>query len=64
MAKKEKDRLGLAKLNYWLLLLAAIVLGIGYIIMSFNEIFISPVILIAVYLLLVPLALLYKPKPR
>lgn len=62
MAQKEKDRLGLAKINYWLLLLASILLAVGYIIMSFNEIFISPVILSAVYLLLVPLALLYKPK--
>ena len=62
MAQKEKDRLGLGKLNYWLLLLASVLLAVGYIIMSFNEIFFSPIILIAVYLVLVPLALLYKPK--
>ena len=62
MAKKEKDRLGLGKLNYLLLLLASVLLAVGYIIISFNEIFISPVILIAVYLVVLPLALLYKPK--
>lgn len=64
MAKKEKDRLGLTRLNYWLLLGASVLLAIGYIIMSFNEIFISPIILIAVYLVIIPLALLYKPKQQ
>lgn len=64
MAKKEKDRLGIGKINYLLLLLAAILLALGYIIMSFNEISISPVILVAVYLVVIPLALLYRPKPQ
>ncbi len=62
MAKKTKDRLGLGKINYLLLLLAAILLVIGYIIMSFNEISISPIILVIVYIAIIPLALLYRPK--
>ena len=64
MAKHTKDRLGLGRINYILLLIAAVLLIIGYIIMSFNEIVISPVILVLVYLGIIPFALLYKPKDK
>ncbi|NLK50470.1 MAG: hypothetical protein GX294_07465 [Candidatus Cloacimonetes bacterium] len=60
----DKNRLGLTKINYLLLVLAAILLIVGYIIMSYNEISISPLILAAVYAALIPLALLYKPKKK
>ncbi|PKN72831.1 MAG: hypothetical protein CVU50_05780 [Candidatus Cloacimonetes bacterium HGW-Cloacimonetes-3] len=62
MSQKNKDRLHMGKINFLLLLLAAILLVIGYFIMSLNEIVISPVILAAVYVLLIPFALLYQPK--
>jgi membrane protein YdbS with pleckstrin-like domain len=62
MGQKNKDRLQLGKINFLLLLLAAVLLVIGYFIMSLNEIVISPVILAAVYVLLIPFALLYQPK--
>lgn len=63
MAKKN-DRLQLGKANYLILILAAILLILGYIIMSFNEITISPLILAAVYVFVIPFALLYKSRPR
>ncbi len=59
-----KKRLQFGKLNLIILIVAAILLVLGYIIMSFNEIKISPLILVAVYVVLVPLALLYKGKSR
>lgn len=63
MAKKN-DRLQLGKANYLILILAAVLLILGYIIMSFNEITISPLILVAVYVVIIPFALLYKSRPR
>jgi hypothetical protein len=60
----KKDRLGLGKINFLLLALAAILLIAGYFIMSLNEITISPLILAGVYMLLIPFALLYRPSPK
>lgn len=62
MSKKYKDRLGLKKINYILLILATLLMGVGYLIMSFGDISISPLILAVVYVLLIPFALMYKPK--
>ncbi len=64
MPKKEKDRLGFKPINYILLLVATVLLGVGYLIMSFNDITISPILLSAVYVILIPFALLYKPKEK
>ncbi|MGC9361315.1 MAG: hypothetical protein ACP5F3_00125 [Candidatus Syntrophosphaera sp.] len=61
---KNKERLHFGRLNLIILIIAAVLLILGYIIMSFNEITISPLILVAVYVVLVPLALLYKGKSR
>jgi hypothetical protein len=61
---KTKDKLHLSKVNFLLLLLAAILLIVGYFIMSLNEIAVSPVILCAVYVCLIPIALLYQPNKR
>jgi len=63
MAEK-KDRLGLGRINFLLLALAAILLVAGYFIMSLNEITVSPLILGGVYVLLIPFALLYRPKSK
>ena len=62
MPRKDKDRLGLSSINYILLLASALLLGLGYLIMSFNDIIISPLLLTIVYVVLIPFALLYKPK--
>lgn len=62
MSQKNKDKLHLGKINFLLLLLAAILLIVGYFIMSLNEIVISPLILAGVYVVLIPFALLYQPK--
>ncbi|HNT52370.1 MAG TPA: hypothetical protein PKH19_03140 [Candidatus Syntrophosphaera sp.] len=63
MANKN-DRLQLGKVNFILLAVAAVLLIAGYVIMSLNEIAISPLLLAAVYVLIIPLALLYKAKPK
>lgn len=64
MNPKKKDRLALGKVNFLLLALAAILLILGYVIMSLNEIVISPIILGTVYVFLIPFALLYQPKKQ
>ncbi|GAB1366605.1 MAG TPA: hypothetical protein PL160_02055 [Candidatus Cloacimonas sp.] len=58
----SKEKLHLGKLNVLLLILAAVLLILGYFIMSFNEISVSPVLLALVYVVIIPLALLYHPK--
>lgn len=60
----QKDRLGLTKINFLLLALAAILVVAGYFIMSLNEITVSPLLLTGVYVVLIPFALLYRPKPK
>jgi len=60
----EKNKLHLNRTNFILLLVAAIVLVVGYIIMSFNEISISPILLVIAYAVIVPFALLYHPKKK
>jgi membrane protein YdbS with pleckstrin-like domain len=61
---KEKERLRLGKINMLLLVLAAIVLVLAYVIMSFNEISISPVLLLIAYVVIIPFALLWQPSKR
>lgn len=63
MAKQE-DRLNLGPVNYIILSAALVLLVLGYIIMSANEIHISPLLLAAAYVVIIPLGLLYKSKPR
>jgi len=61
MAQKDtKDRLGLSTMNYILLLVAVVLITIGYIVMAHNDITISPILLTFTYLVLVPLALLIR----
>lgn len=64
MAKQKKERMGLTKLNYLILLVAAILLIVGYIIMGMNEITVSPILLAVVYVIIIPFALLYRPKAK
>ncbi len=61
---KEKERLRLGKINMLLLVLAAIVLVLAYVIMSFNEISISPVLLLIAYVVIIPVALLWQSRKR
>ena len=62
--KEEKNKLHLNRINFILLLIAAIVLVAGYIIMSFNDISLSLVVLVFAYALIIPFALLYQPKKK
>ena len=55
MAKND-DRLQLGKVNFLLLILAAVLLIVGYVIMSLNDITISPILLLLVYAFLIPFA--------
>lgn len=64
MSTKMKDKLQLGKINFILLAISAILLIVGYFIMSLNEIVISPIILTIVYVALIPFALLYQPKKK
>ncbi|MFB3845110.1 MAG: hypothetical protein ACE14O_05105 [Candidatus Cloacimonadaceae bacterium] len=62
--EEKKDRLGLARGNYVLLITAFVLITLGYIIMGQNEIVISPVILVLAYLVVVPVALLVRFKKK
>lgn len=64
MNKVTNNKLNLGRTNMLLLGLAAILLIVGYVIMSFNEITISVIILIGTYAFLIPFALLYKHKNK
>ncbi len=64
MSDKEKKRLNLGKMNFAILILALILLVLGYIIMAQNEITVSPIILAIAYVIIIPFGLLYKPKNK
>jgi len=64
MPKKKEDRIQLGKANYGLLIISAIILILGYVIMSFNEITISPILLAAAYVIIIPIALLWRPAQK
>jgi membrane protein YdbS with pleckstrin-like domain len=64
MPNKNDTRIGLGKANYLLLIVAAIILILGYFIMSLNEITISPLLLFLAYVVIIPVALLWKPKQK
>ena len=61
---KNNDRLQLGPVNFIILGVAAVLLILGYVIMSANEITISPLLLILAYVVLIPFGLLYKANPR
>ena len=61
---KEKERLRLGKASIVLLVIAAIILVLAYVIMSFNEISISPVLLLIAYVVIIPVALLWQSRKR
>jgi hypothetical protein len=67
MKKRITDRLNLTKTNYIILAVAIVVIIIGYIIMQYGgddlgDKTISPILLTIGYVVLVPLALLYKKR--
>ncbi len=64
MAKQKKERLGLGRVNYLILLVALVLLIVGYIIMSMNEITVSPILLALVYVIIIPFGLLYRSKAK
>jgi len=61
---KDKDRIQLGRINFIILIVAALLMIIGYIMLAQNEITISILILAFAYVILVPLGLLYKGKSK
>ncbi len=64
MKEQKKDRLGLSAGNYIMLIAGLLIVTIGYIIMSKDEISISPILLIIAYLVVIPASLLIKFKKK
>ncbi|MDI3503303.1 MAG: hypothetical protein PWP64_239 [Candidatus Cloacimonadota bacterium] len=64
MPKQDKNRIQLGKANYLLLLISAVILILAYVIMSFNEITISPILLVIAYMIIIPIALLWRPAQK
>lgn len=64
MPKQDKNRIQLGKANYLLLIISAIILILAYVIMSFNEITISPILLVIAYMIIIPIALLWRPAQK
>jgi membrane protein YdbS with pleckstrin-like domain len=64
MKQEKKDRLGLTKGNYLLMLIAIIILTIAYFVMAKDEITLSPILLFIAYIIVVPLSLLIKFKKK
>lgn len=64
MKEQKKDRLGLTAANYILMLVALVILTLGYIIMGQNEISLSPIMLIIAYIVVIPVSLLIKFKKK
>ncbi len=62
--EKDNEKLPLGRINFIILLVAALLLIAGYFIMSFNEISISPILLVIAYAIVIPFALLYQPKKK
>jgi hypothetical protein len=64
MKNEKKDRLGLSAGNYILLLVAFAMITAGYLIMTGNEITISPILLFVAYIIVIPVALLLRFKKK
>ncbi len=65
MQKKDKpDRLGLGTANYLLMLLAVVLLTVGFIVMTMNDIVISPILLTLAYVVVIPVSLLIRFKKK
>ena len=60
MDKEKKS--GLTKINYRILIIGIIIITIGYIIMATGDSTISPLLLIISYMIVIPIALLWRKK--
>jgi len=59
---KQRQNSGINKKNLIILLIAIVLITIGYIIMEQGDAVISPIILIISYVILIPVALLFPTK--
>ena len=60
MDKEKKS--GLTKTNYRILIIGIILITIGYLIMATGDSTISPLLLIISYVIIIPIALLWRKK--
>jgi len=59
---KQRQNSGINKKNLIILLIAIVLITIGYIIMEQGDAVISPIILIISYVIIIPVALLFPTK--
>lgn len=59
---KQRQNSGITKKNLIILLIAIVLITIGYIIMEQGDAVISPIILIISYVIIIPVALLFPTK--
>jgi hypothetical protein len=59
---KENKRFQWGKLNTILLLIALVMITVGFVIMRRNDISLSPVLLLIAYVILIPAAIMLKGK--
>ncbi|MDP8232066.1 MAG: hypothetical protein P9L91_05285 [Candidatus Zophobacter franzmannii] len=64
MAKNKKNRLGVFNVNIFIMLVAVLLITIGYFIMSLGDNTMSPILLVIAYVIVIPISLLIKPKKK
>jgi membrane protein YdbS with pleckstrin-like domain len=64
MSKKENPRLGVSNLNVFVILVAVLIVTVGYFLMGKGDYTLSPIVLIIAYVIIVPLGLLIKPRKK
>jgi len=64
MAKNKKNRLGVFNVNIFIMLVAVLLITIGYFIMSSGDNTMSPILLVIAYVIVIPISLLIKPKKK
>jgi hypothetical protein len=63
-AARPVDRLPFERANWILFGVALAVIALGYVFLAAGSITLAPLLLVAGYCVLVPLAIIYKPRPR
>ncbi len=64
MTKKGNDRLNLSFMNYVIMIIAVLLVTIGYFFMGKGDISLSPILLIIAYVVVIPISLLLPFKKK
>lgn len=62
--KEKKRELPFKKINYLIFLVGFICIAVGFLFLAKGDITISPILLVLGYCVLIPVAILYKQKPK